>query len=327
MHPDHLPTSTGAQRAGRLAVRVLLSPLLRLVWTVLGLVAVQWTLERLVPSIGRLPNVTLAGAAKNALVASVVLWASVRLLEGKGLDRVGLSSKGALQAFASGYLLGALLLGAVMATLFAAGGYRVVGLGAGANARDVGHAALLFFLVGIFEEVLARGILFRLLEQGLGTVVALLASAFLFGFGHSHNPGATTLSSVAIALEAGVLLAAAYVATRSLWLPIGLHAAWDFFEGPVYGAPVSGVALPSVLQARFPGPAWLTGGAFGAEAGLPAIFLGTALGLVFLLLALRRGRLFTPRFLARLLRLHGAGPTSATKAAQPAATPSAPPLA
>ncbi len=323
MHPDHLPTPTGAQRATGLAVRVLLSPLLRLLWTALGLFAVQWALGFL-PGVGRLPYVTVAGAARNALAATLVLWASARLLEGKGLEAVGLFAKGAPQGFAKGYLLGALLLSAVVATLFVAGSYRVVGFGPGAEARAVGQAALLFLLVGIFEEVVTRGIVFRLLEQALGTVLALVASAFLFGFGHSHNPSATVLSSVAIALEAGVLLAAAYVATRSLWLPIGLHAAWDFFEGPVYGASVSGIPLPSVLQARFPGPVWLTGGGFGPEAGLPAIVLGTALGVAFFVLAVRRGHLFTPRWLLRLLRRNGARPTPGAKGHVPLAAPSPP---
>ncbi len=321
MHPDHLPTPTALQRASGAVVRVLLFPLLRLLWTALLLLLALWA-TRFLPAVGRLPNESLPGALRNALLASAVLWASLRLLEGKTLARaVGLSLQAAPWGLGQWFLLGAGLLSAVTGVLWLAGGYQVVGLGEGATARALGHAALLFLLVAVFEEVVTRGILFRLLEQGLGTWAALALSALLFGFGHQGNPGATTLSSVAIALEAGLLLAAAYVATRSLWLPIGLHMAWNFFEGPVYGAPVSGIPLPSVLQAHFAGPAWLTGGAFGPEAGVPAMVLGGALGVGFLLLAVRRRQLFTPRWMRRLfgspLPLGPPGPMAARAVAEP----------
>jgi len=327
MHPDHLPAPTTGQRI----LRVLGFPLLRLVWTLLLFFGASWGLAQLAPAVARLGNETLGGALRNATLSLLVLWTTVRLFEGKRLDAVGLSLAGAPSAFARGFLIGAALLTAVTAVLWAAGAYQVTGLGTAATAPALGRAALLFLLVAITEEVLTRGILFRLLEQGLGTWAALVLSAVLFGLGHRGNPGATLVSSLAIALEAGVLLAAAYVATRSLWLPIGLHAAWDFFEGPVYGAHVSGIALPSVLQASFPGPAWLTGGDFGPEAGVPAVVLGTALGTAFLVLAWRRGHLFTPPWLLRLLRR--TGPKARPGAAQPSgavpnvALPAAPPQA
>jgi uncharacterized protein len=300
--------------------RVLLFPLLRLVWTGLLLFVVGWAVFRFVPSIGRLPNETLGWALRNAALLLGVLWLSVRLLEGKTLASVGLSLSGAPASFGRGFLLGALALVASTAILFLAHGYQVVGWGAAASPRALGHATLLFFLVAVFEESLARGVVFRLLEQGLGTWAALLLSALFFGFLHTFNPGATVLSSVAIALEAGVLLGAAYVASRSLWLPIGMHTAWNLFEGPVFGAPVSGVEIPSLLLARFPGPDWLTGGRFGPEAGLPTVVVGSVLGAGFLLLAARRHQLFTPRWLRR--RPARVGPVVPTPAGSaPAAQP------
>jgi uncharacterized protein len=316
MHPDHLPTPPALQRTSAVVVRVLLFPLLRLLWTALLLFGATWSLFHLAPALGRLPNESLGGALRNALLLLGVLWLSLSLLEGKTLAAVGLSLRGAPAAFAKGFLLGALALSAVTALLSLAGSYHVVGLGAGASPRALGHAALLFFLVALFEECLARAVVFRLLEQGLGTWAALVLSALLFGFSHGFNPGATVLSSVAISLEAGVLLAAAYVATRTLWLPIGLHMAWNFFEGPVYGAPVSGIELPAFLLAHFPGPAWLTGGPFGPEAGVPTIVLGSALGCGFLFLAARRGQLFTPPWLRRL-------PTKGKPLPLPTVTPGA----
>src|SRR5208283_150053 len=191
MHPDHLPTPTGAQRWQRRAVRVLLSPPLRLLWTLLLLSLAAWVLAHLAPSLVRLPNTTLGGALRNALLATLVLWASLRLLEGKGLEAAGLGLRAAPLRFAQGYLVGAGLLTSVLATLWATGSYQVVGLGAGATPSALGHAALMFFFVGVYEEVVTRGILFRLLEQTFGSVAALALSAFLFGLGNWSNPNAT----------------------------------------------------------------------------------------------------------------------------------------
>ena len=99
----------------------------------------------------------------------------------------------------------------------------------------------------IFEEILFRGVLFRIVEEGLGTWAALLISALVFGFVHIGNPGATVWSSVAIAIEAGLLLGMAYQVTRSLPLVIGLHAAWNFTQGSVFGSAVSGTSGHALL--------------------------------------------------------------------------------
>jgi uncharacterized protein len=302
MHPDHLPTPSAQQRASSRLVQVLLFPLMRLLWTLALLFFAAWLLGRLLPSVARLDNVTLGGALRNAIVSTSVLFISVRLLEGRHVARaVGLLPEGAPLSFLRGFLVGMGLLTAVTGVLFLSGGYQVSGLGAGASAKALGLAFVLFFFAAVFEEVLLRGIVFRLLEKGLGTWAALALSALAFGLAHLGNPGASPLAVVALTLEAGVLLAAAYVATRTLWFPIGLHTAWNFFEGPIYGSRVSGNDLPSLLQASFPGPTWLTGGDFGPEAGLPSLVFGTALGVLFLLLARRRGQLFTPRWLKKLV--------------------------
>lgn len=178
----------------------------------------------------------------------------------------------------------------------------------------------------MYEELAVRGIIFRQLEQAIGTWMAVVASALFFGLGHRGNPGATWVSSLAIALEAGALLAASYVATRSLWMPIGLHWAWNLFEGPVWGSPVSGFALPVLANARFPGPPLLTGGAFGPEAGLPAMVLGAALGAWFLVLAVRREQIVTPAWMwwiaarVRPQRLETVAPEPAPERVSPPST-------
>ena len=129
-----------------------------------------------------------------------------------------------------------------------------------------------------------------MIDDRWGTAVALVASALVFGFVHISNKNATVWSSVAIAVEAGLLLGAAYKWAGTLWAPIGIHWAWNYFQGPVFGFAVSGNETPSLVQPVIDGPAWLTGGPFGAEASVPAFVLGLAMAIGFLWLHLKGRR-------------------------------------
>jgi hypothetical protein len=156
----------------------------------------------------------------------------------------------------------------------------------------VSPALMVAAMAGVAEELAVRGVLFRVIEDSLGTSLALVASAIIFGLLHAVNPGATPISTTAIALEAGVTLAAAYAWSRNLWLPIGLHIAWNFTEGGVFGAAVSGGAAHGSLMAVNLSPrasALLTGGAFGPEASLVAVALCLAVAAVFIIGAVRAG--------------------------------------
>lgn len=119
------------------------------------------------------------------------------------------------------------------------------------------------------EELMMRGMLLSGLVLALRgrRVLAVLLSALAFGCIHLSNPGATPLSVFGNALG-GVVYGMAFLLAGSLWLPIGLHFAWNFVQGPVLGFPVSGMAAGGLQQVRDLGPAWLTGGAYGPEAGL-----------------------------------------------------------
>jgi uncharacterized protein len=281
--------------------RFLRAPLPRLVWTGLLAALLGRILLWIAPGVAHAPNVSLTGSTRNAVLTLIVFTVGLWLFERKRPRDVGLGLTGAVSQTARGFLLGALLLTAVTGVLALVGSYQLVGWASVPEGTSrvafFGRMVLLFLAVGIFEEVAVRGIIFRQLEQAIGTWLAMVVSALFFGFGHRGNPGATWVSSVAIAIEAGALLAAAYVATRSLWLPIGLHWAWNLFEGPVWGSRVSGNDIAVLADARFPGPALLTGGAFGPEAGLPAMVLGTALGTWFIVLAIRRQQIVTPAWM------------------------------
>ena len=140
-----------------------------------------------------------------------------------------------------------------------------------------------FVMVGWSEELLSRGYHLQNLESGLNTFWAVLLSSAVFGIMHLGNPNAKWMSAAGILL-AGVFLAFGYLRTRQLWLPIGLHIGWNFFEGAVFGFPVSGLDIYQLTRITIDGPELWTGGAFGPEAGLvliPALILGAVLIFIY----------------------------------------------
>lgn len=196
-----------------------------------------------------------------------------------------LSLRHLVPGLAAGTLGGVLLIGGVFGTLWLAGAYQVSGWGSG----DGWWRTLLIVGVGagISEEIIFRGVLYRLIAESKGDAWALGVSALLFGGVHLGNPNASLWTSFAIAVEAGILLGAVYAFTRSLWPCIGLHMAWNFLEGKVFGSPVSGLPVKDpLLQPQFDGPAWLTGGAFGVEGSV--VTVGLSLLASAALLAARR---------------------------------------
>jgi hypothetical protein len=156
-----------------------------------------------------------------------------------------------------------------------------------------------FILAAVLEEVAMRGIIFRILEQWLGSWIALALSAAIFGLLHLLNPGTTLLNAVSIMLEAGIMLAAAYMLTRRLWLCIGIHFAWNFTQGGIFSAAVSGGATRGLLQAKLVGAEWLTGGAFGVEASAVALTVCACAGLLFVIAAKRKGNVVRPSWGAK----------------------------
>lgn len=220
-----------------------------------------------------------------ALLAMLAYAAYVRWIEGRPVADFG--RERAVREWAVGVALGFGAITLTVAVIAALGGYRVTGW----NPPSVLVPVLaLAIFSGVFEEIIARGLVFRLLEEWLGSWTALALSALLFGFLHIMNPNATVLAAAAISIEAGILLGALYMLTRRLWMAIGLHMAWNFTQGGIYGIPVSGLEVEGLLFNTMQGPPMLTGGAFGAEASLPAIIICTSLGLWVLYRAHRKGR-------------------------------------
>lgn len=212
----------------------------------------------------------------------------------------------ALRNLALGLAAGLLIFSAAVAIAAAIGVYRVTGEGdlGGLEAALVGPA----LFAAVSEELMFRGILFRWLEEWGGSWVALLLTSALFGCAHLLNPHASPIAAAGIAFEAGVMLGAAYMLTRSLWMPMGIHAAWNFAQGEIYDIPVSGTPAHGILAARLSGPPLLTGNGFGLEASLIAIAVATLFGLWLLSLAIRKGELVQPRWIRR--RISASTPAS-----------------
>jgi membrane protease YdiL (CAAX protease family) len=224
-----------------------------------------------------------------AAVFIAMYVAFCRTIEGRPASE--LSLKGWAPELGAGVLIGLALFSCVVAVMWGFGGYRVIGYH---DASVLLPALGISLSSGFSEEIMMRGLFYRLVEKWLGSWAALALSAALFGALHLGNANATLLAAVAIMLEAGIMLAAIYMITRRLWAAIGLHAAWNFAQGGIYGIPVSGGSMDGVLRPDIRGSNLLTGGAFGAEASLPAIIVATAFGLVLLVIAYRRGRFMPP---------------------------------
>jgi membrane protease YdiL (CAAX protease family) len=291
--------------------RILLFPLTLLLIAGVLLVGSAFTIFGILGAL-KLPADPLTREAVLAACALLTFVVVGRLIERKSFAELGFR-RGFLRDMGIGLALGAGVISLVIGLLALFSWYQVVGPGALAGAGVVTNVSviLLFLLVAVFEEIVFRGLLFRIVENGLGSWGALLVSAVFFGGAHLGNPGATLSSSIAIALEAGVLLGAIYMATRSLWMVIGVHWAWNYFEGPVYGTQVSGNEIPSLLQSVTSGPVLWTGGAFGPEAGLFAVILGGLVGALFLWLAIRHGQVIAPMW-ARRAATTPAQPSAAT---------------
>jgi len=145
------------------------------------------------------------------------------------------------------------------------------------------------FTSAIFEEIMFRGVIFRITEEKLGSYLALLISALIFGAMHLANPNSSLLAGAGIAIQAGLLLGVAYMYTRNLWFPIAIHFAWNFTQSAIFGANVSGNAISKTLvTSKIEGAVWITGGEFGPEGSIQATVF-CLIATVFLFVLARKG--------------------------------------
>jgi len=206
------------------------------------------------------------------------------LLDGESFRALGLwfHSKWFLQAIA-GLAWGSGVISVTALLLFLARAAAFPAMSIRSSPHLILLAAFLF-LSATFEELTFRGYALQRLAEVLGPVAASCVSSALFGLAHYGNPQATLLSTLNTVF-AGILLAAARLRSRALWMPIGLHFGWNLFLGPVFSFPVSGYAFGAkALAAPAAAPLWLTGGAYGPEGS--AALTGILLAAILLLLRL-----------------------------------------
>ena len=231
----------------------------------------------------------VVSVAITVLVVSYAYYGFVRVIERRSVTE--LSSQNMFVELASGMLVGAILFSVTIGILWLLGYYKVIG----SNPWTVIFSWLVLAIIsGISEELLFRGILFRVVEESLGTWFSLAISALIFGLFHLANPNATLWGAIAIAIEAGIMLAASFVYTRRLWLPIGIHFAWNFVQGAIFGVAVSGNEATGLLQSTLSGPPSLSGGDFGAEGSIFAVLVCLVAGSYFIWKSYQQGKFIKP---------------------------------
>lgn len=268
-------------------LRILQFPLSRLI--VLGGIIfcmMAWSESR-IEAFKDSPLIGVAIAVAMALVAMAVYVAWGKLIERREVTE--LSLPGAGREWAIGGLIGVVLYAGCVLLLMVIGMYRIEGLN---PLSYMIPAAAMAVKSSVFEELVFRGVLFRSVEDMAGSWFAIIVSSLVFGLLHLINPDATIAGAVYIAIEAGLLLAAAYLVTRRLWMAIGYHMLWNYVQSAVFSGIVSGgVSLPGLFQAKIEGQSFYTGGTFGMEQSIFALVLCTVTGVVMLVIAMRRGHL------------------------------------
>ncbi len=228
-------------------------------------------------------------AVVGALAAIAVYWAVMRYVARRSTPEIARSRAGGQALLGIG--LGAVFITISMLMVISEFSFTTA---SGSVMATVASIAAVQFGAAVTEELLFRGLLLQALERLWGSWVALAISAVLFGVVHLANPGATLWTGFAIAVEAGVLMGAAFLWLRSIWAVVGLHFAWNTIEG-LLGVPVSGHTSPGLLIAEPTGPELLTGGQFGFEGSIIPVIVSLLFVLPMLIAAHKRGNLVPMR--------------------------------
>jgi len=216
------------------------------------------------------------------LASSIVVWIVRKYIDKKTFISLGLRLNSlAIKDFFVGLVISGLMIGIIFIVFLILGFLEIREISWNSNGISAVFEILLWFFgiglaVGWSEELAFRGYLLQNMKDGMGLFWAVLLSCILYGLLHMSNPNSTLLSGFLIAVF-GFLRIFGWLRTGQLWLSMGMHAGWDFFQGPILGFTVSGMNTESLINHTASGPNWITGGSFGPEAGilvLPVIILG-----------------------------------------------------
>jgi uncharacterized protein len=231
--------------------------------------------------------------AFNIMVELVAVTASVflarRFLDKRSFVSLGFKADGfVIYDILAGVVVTLVMMGSIYAEMWSLGWLKFEAFAWNADPipvvfTKVASFLLIFILVGWNEELLSRGYHLQTIASGLNLFWGVIISSVIFGGLHLGNPNATWVSAAGI-FFAGLFLAYGYIRTKQLWLSIGMHIGWNFFEGVVFGFPVSGLTIYPLTRIVITGPDIWTGGQFGPEAGLivlPALVLGVILTYIY----------------------------------------------
>jgi len=244
------------------------------------------------------PQMLLITFLNRGLFISISVWLAGRFFDRRPFSNFGFRITSVWwKDFWFGIGLGSILITIIFLLELAAGwvrpvGYLVTNIPELPFLPAILIPLIIFIMVGFYEELLCRGYQLTNLAEGLtgklfkpqtAILSACLLSSAFFGLLHAGNPNATLFSTLNICL-AGIFLATGFLFTGELAIPIGLHISWNFFQGNVFGFPVSGAdfRFGTLIQIQQSGPAWITGGAFGPEGGLLGI-LSNLLGILLII--------------------------------------------
>ena len=202
------------------------------------------------------------------------------------------SKNGLFKSLTIGILLGVLLQSLTILVIYLKGGYSIVSIN---PILFLVPPLTMAFTSAIFEEILMRGIIFRITEEKLGSYFSLFISAILFGAMHLGNPNSSLVAAIGLAIQAGLLLASAYIYSRNLWFPIAIHFGWNFTQSAIFGANVSGSTISKTLiTSKIEGAEWFTGGQFGPEGSIQATAFCFIATVILLILSHKEGKIISP---------------------------------
>jgi membrane protease YdiL (CAAX protease family) len=188
-----------------------------------------------------------------------------------------------------GFFTGFFLQSLFIFVIFIAGSYGIIQVNPFSSMIPAFTMAL---TAGFVAEIIIIGIVFRLIELQFGTAVSLTIMIVLFIIAHSGVKDGNLISVLSTSINAGLLLPAAYVFARNLWLPIFIHFAWDFTEPGIYGAINPSISITkSLFESKISGSRLITGGPLGPQNSIQALIICLVLGFIFLRLAKRKNNI------------------------------------
>ncbi|SDC60877.1 hypothetical protein SAMN05428987_2005 [Paenibacillus sp. CF095] len=233
--------------------------------------------------------ISIVLALAGGVLSIAIYWLIMRFLaDQRNVEEINRKRAGTETIF--GGFVGLIFIGVSVGVIVLFGGYTFTW----STEHSITPIFALAISAAIVEELVFRGLFLQAMERLIGSWIALAVTSLFFGLAHLANPGATIWSSIAIFIEAGVLLGAGFLWRRNLWFVMGLHFAWNAFEG-MLGIPVSGMALDGLFEVQMTGSTLLTGGSFGLEASIVPMIVSLLIAIPMLINAYRNGNIISKK--------------------------------